>query len=337
MTTTIVPPTVTTSEAGASSSVPVLGPTSAPTEQGTSLKMDNMMKEIEALELQMTELRETKEKLATIEGKYDKSKQDVAEKTREVKALERKIKELEKELTFDRTLTDIKKILWAQIGQSVTDQWQSIETIHEKMDLINLAQFENQKARASLRNMPEQANRMIHFFNTRTKGQLAALGISDRTETILLIKKVLTLRNFMQALDRKCQEMQTEVDEFQTKIMALHSRGLPSLLTSVGILLSHDLYANGVNNFASNQITASSSTSEDTGPPSGQSVFDKLENLFYITHEINHLFEFQPTFHRCTEAEETLIKIQRHQLPTEDWWNGMIGTLLRGFCLLILF
>ena len=122
-----------------------------------------MMKEIEALELQMTELRQTKEKLATIETKYDKSKQEVAEKTREVKALEKRIKELEKELTFDRTLADIKKILWAKIGQS-------IETIHEQMELINLAQFENQKARASLRNMPEEANRMIQFLNTRTKG-----------------------------------------------------------------------------------------------------------------------------------------------------------------------
>ena len=136
------------------------------------------------------------------------------------------------------------------------------------MELINLAQFENQKAIASLRNMPEEANRMIQFLSTRTKGQLATLGISSRTETILLIKKVLTLRNFVQALDRKCQEMQAEVDEFKAKIMALHSKGLPSLLTSAGRLLSHEVYANRVNNIAANQITASSSTSEDIGPPS---------------------------------------------------------------------
>ena len=145
----------------------------------------------------MAELKDAKEKLAKIEEKYDKSKQDVAEKTREVKALERRIKELEKELNFDKTLADIKKILCSKIGQSITDQWQSIETIHEQMDLISLAQFENQKARTSLGNMPEQANRMIQFLNTRTKGQLAEMGIRNRTETILLIKRVLTLRNFV--------------------------------------------------------------------------------------------------------------------------------------------
>ena len=111
---------------------------------------------------------------------------------------------MEKELTLDKTLAKVKEILWAKIGQSITDQWQSIETIHEQMDLISLAQFENQKARASLGNMLELANRMIQILNTRTSAQLAAIGIRSRTDTILLIKKVLTLRNFVQTLERKC-------------------------------------------------------------------------------------------------------------------------------------
>jgi len=84
-----------------------------------------------------------------------------------------------------------------------------------------------------------------------------------------------------------------------------------------------------VDNYVSNQITASSSTSEQAGPPSGQILYDKLENLFYIKHEINHLFEVQPNFYRYTEADETLIKIQRHQLPTEDWWQSMLEILPR--------
>jgi len=102
------------------------------------------------------------------------------------------------------------------------------------------------------------------------------------------------------------------------RFATLQSRGLPSLLTSSGKLLSHEQYANRVNSYASNQMTASSSTSEETVPPFGQSLYDKLEILFYIEHEINHLFNVQPKFYRYTEADETLIKIQRHQLPTED-------------------
>lgn len=55
MTTTADPPTGQTSEAGTSSSAPVLAMTTTvtPSEQETSLSMQNMMKEIKALELQM--------------------------------------------------------------------------------------------------------------------------------------------------------------------------------------------------------------------------------------------------------------------------------------------
>jgi len=266
----------------------------------------------------MAELKETKENLAKLEEKYDKSKQNVAERTREIRSLEKRIKELEKELTLDKTISEVKKILWAKIGQSITDQWQSIEAIHDQIELIKVAQFENMKARASLGNMPEIANRMIQVLNNRTGTQLVEMGIRNRTDTILLIKRVLTLRSYVQALDRKCQEMQAEVNEFVTKITALHSRGLPSLVTNAGKLLSHENYAKRVNNYATNQITASSSTLEETGPPSGQSLYDKMENLFFIEHEIKHLFEVPPNYYKYTEADETLVKIQRHQLPTQE-------------------
>ena len=123
--------------------------------------------------------------------------------------------------------------------------------------------------------------------------------------------------------------MQAEINDFKIKFATLQRKGLPSLLTSAGRLLSHEKYANRVNNYASNQITTSSSTSEETGPPFGQILYEKLENLFYIEHEINHLSGVHPNFYRYTEADETLIKIQRHQLPTEDWWQGMLEKLLR--------
>ena len=51
----------------------------------------------------MAELKETKEKLAKIKVSYDKSKITVADKTREGKALEKRIKELEKDLTLHKT------------------------------------------------------------------------------------------------------------------------------------------------------------------------------------------------------------------------------------------
>jgi len=305
----IVPPTEKAVEASPSASAPKTTEKEAAPEQAPSLSMQIMMKELQALEAQMVELKYAKEKLAQLEEKYDKSKQHVAERTREIRALEKKIKELEKELTMDKIIADIKKILWARIGQSITDQWQSIETIHEQMDLLSRAQVENQRARASLGSMPEIANRMINVLNNRTGLQLAIMGIRDRTDTILLIKRLLTLRNYVQTLERKCQEIQAEVNVFIAKITTLHNKGLPSLITSAGRLLSHENYAKWVNTYASNQITASASTPEGAGPPSGQDLYNKLEDLFFIEHEIRHLFEVPPNYYKYTEADETLIKM----------------------------
>ena len=103
-----------------------------------------------------------------------------------------------------------------------------------------------------------------------------------------------------------------EINAFTEKFTVLQQKGLPSLLTSNQRLLTHEQYARRVNTYVTNQITASSTASEDIVPPSRQSLYDKLENLFYIEHEITHLFEIQPNFYRYTEADEILVKLQRH-------------------------
>ena len=122
--------------------------------------------------------------------------------------------------------------------------------------------------------------------------------------------------------------MQTEVNKFMDKFVALQSRGLPGLLNSAGKLLSHENYAKRVNTFSTNQIIVRPSTSEETGPASGQSLYDRVENLFFIMNEIRHLFEVPPNLYKYTEADETLGAILRHQLPTQEWWTSMIQTLL---------
>lgn len=154
------------------------------------------------------------------------------------------------------------------------------------------------------------------------------MGITNRTDTILLVKRVLTLRNHVQTLDKRCQEMQTEVNIFIEKITTLYNRGLPSLVTSAVRLLSHENYGKRVDTYATNQITAAASTSEETGPPSGQSLYNKIENLFFIANEIRHLFEVPPNYYKYIEADQTLGIILRHQLSTQEWWTGMIQTLL---------
>jgi len=86
---------------------------------------------MEELRLQVSELKQVKEKLTKVEKNYDKSKISVAEKIREVKALENKVRTLEKDLTMDKPLAEIKGILSTNINQFLNNVWPSIQSIYE--------------------------------------------------------------------------------------------------------------------------------------------------------------------------------------------------------------
>ena len=122
--------------------------------------------------------------------------------------------------------------------------------------------------------------------------------------------------------------MQADINKFQNRFLALQNRGLPSLLEPSGKLLSHDKYAKRVNTFAQNQISEAASSSAETGPITGQILFNRVENLFFIMNEITHLFDEPPHFYKYTEADETMGSILKHQLPAPDVWEELIRLLL---------
>lgn len=125
------------------------------------------------------------------------------------------------------------------------------------------------------------------------------------------------MRNLMQNLERKCQDMQVEINAFTDRFTVLQEKGFPSLLTNNHRLMKHADYAHRLNSYVADQINTSSSTSAEKALPSGQILYDNLENLFYIEHEVKHLFTVHPNFYRYTDTDETLRKLQRHQLLEE--------------------
>jgi len=175
--------------------------------------------------------------------------------------------------------------------------------------------------------MPEQANRLIHFLNNKTSEELEALDIRYRIGTILDIKRVLTMRTLMQNLDRRCEDMQVEIDSFTDKFTVLHQKGLPSPLGDNDHLIKHKDYIHKLNTYVVNQANAYSSTSGERALPSGQSLYDSLESLFYIEHEVKHLFTIPPNFFRYIETDETLRKLQRHKILGPEWWQSMLEIL----------
>lgn len=66
-------------------------------------------------------------------------------------------------------------------------------------------------------NKPEEGNQLITFLNRKNRYQLDELEIEDKTATIIEIKKVLTIRNLMLNLEKRCQSIQIDIDNFMLK------------------------------------------------------------------------------------------------------------------------
>lgn len=111
--------------------------------------------------------------------------------------------------------------------------------------------------------------------------------------------------------------MQVEINYFTENFTVFHKKGLPSLLGSNDRLMKHVDYAHKLNKYAADQITSSTSTSGGKALPSRQSLYGNLENLFYIEHEVKHLFSIPPNFFKYKKTNETLRKLERHKLSEE--------------------
>lgn len=115
-----------------------------------------------------------------------------------------KIKALEKDLTLQEPLGDMKEILWANIIDSINEIWPSILIIFEQTELVKAATEEIHKTVEELGNKPEEANQLIKFLNKKNRYQLDEIEIEDRKTSFIEIKKVLTKRNLMLSLEKRC-------------------------------------------------------------------------------------------------------------------------------------
>jgi len=142
--------------------------------------------------------------------------------------------------------------------------------------------------------MLEEAVRIIQFLNSKNKYEIQELDIPDRTDTILEVKRVLAKRNLMLNLEDKYQTMQLAVDRFMTKFELLREKGLPSPLVINDKLMTQEDYNKKIIEVAREQ----ENTSSMSGIPTGTVLYQTFENLFYLQHEVKHLFINNPTLNR---------------------------------------
>jgi len=69
------------------------------------------------------------------------------------------------------------------------------------------------------------------------------------------------------------------------------------------------------------------STSGVKALPIGKVLYDTLENIFFLEHEVNHLFVTKPKFAKYTEADEIYRRMLKVKLPEDEWWEKMTDLL----------
>ena len=119
----------------------------------------------------------------------------------------------------------------------------------------------------------------------------------------------------MQTLERKCQNMQENIDEFMGKFGILQSKGLLSPLVINDKLMRQHQANSQASSFAPKVL------------PTRRVLYDSLENLFYIEHEVKHLFPVKPNFVKYIEIDEICKKLTSTRIPRGDWWTNMTNIL----------
>lgn len=188
------------------------------------------------MSIQATKLKKFKEQISGMETNYELTQIQNKEEERKNKRMEERIRVLE-DLTLEKPLGDMRNILWANIIDSIDYIWPSIQ---KQFELVKIAVEAIQKTKEEFGDKLEEENQSIDFLNSRNKYQLDELDIEDRTTTIIEIKKVLTKRNLMLNLEKRCQSIQVDIDRFMLKYGILREKGLPSPLVINDKLMTHE-------------------------------------------------------------------------------------------------
>jgi len=107
------------------------------------------------------------------------------------------------------------------------------------------------------------------------------------------------------------------------KFGILREKGLPSPMVIHDKLMAQQDYINRLNKLTKVQA----STLGVKALPTGKVLYDNLENLFFLEHEVKHLFVNNPIFSRYIEVDEIYRKMIKVKLPKDEWWVKLTDLL----------
>jgi hypothetical protein len=280
---------------------------------------DQLAKAMEDMTLQGAEIRKLQEEIQNLQKLNSTFQASYNTERHKSDKLKQELQQLQKETVMAKTLSEAKENIWMDICQSVTEIWPLIQIMFEQHDLVQRAKQAIDRIKGELGEMPTEANEIIKFLNSKSKEELEALQIEDRTETILEVKRVLTKRGLMLQLEERVQAMDVAVQRFFSKTDSLQKKGLPSLFVINNKLITLSDYKQKI-------LTVAKDGSKFTGIKgsiTGKAFLETLRLDLSIQQEIKYLFITKPTFTKYTETDEVYRRLLKVNIPSQQRWDDL--------------
>jgi hypothetical protein len=237
--------------------------------------------------------------------------------------LKKELQKLQKETVMAKTLSEAKENIWMDICKSMTEIWPLIQIMFEQHELLQRSRQAIDKIRGELGERPTEENDIIIFLNSKTREELEALEIEDRTETIIEVKKVLSKRGLMLQLEERAPTMDIGVQRFFSKIDSLHKKGPPGLFVIDDKLIT-------LSDYKQNILTVAKDGSKFAGIQgniTGKAFLDTLQLDLNIQHEIKYIFITNPTFTKYTEMDEVYRRLLKIAIPSQKRWDDLCALI----------
>ena len=113
--------------------------------------------------------------------------------------------------------------------------------------------------------------------------------------------------------------MNTVITKFMVKFTNLRQKGLPDIMVINDKLMPQNDYDKKIRKYAKEQVNKPTGQ----GIPTGKVLLKTFEDLFFLQHEIKHLFFIKLKFDKYNEADENFRKLKNIQIPKNEDWQAL--------------
>lgn len=124
-------------------------------------------------------------------------------------------------------------------------------------------------------------------------------------------------------LEEKCHNMQVGIDRFMEKCQILRDKGFSTPIFIHDKLMTQLGDVDRLKKLSKEQASILGIKAF----PIRKVLYDTLENIFFLDHEVKYLFVSKPNFSKYTEVDEIYRRMLKVKLPEDEWWEKMTNLL----------